>query len=112
MNKLRDKILGCEFKVNSEIVEIDGSKYEMKCPNYNTLDTITNKSSISKGGSHLDFMIWSIICTAHDPETGKLVFEETDYDTFKSLPPNGYIEELADAAARVIQTQPINDKKK
>jgi len=111
-NKLRNKILGSSIEPKKKVVEYEGSKFEFRQPNYKNMNLITVKADIGGEGTHIDFMIWSIIYTLFDPETGTRVFEETDFDALTENYTGDFIEVMADHAAKIMQTNSIKDKKK
>lgn len=51
---------------------------------------------------NIDLQTWAVILLARDPETGKQIFGEGDFDALSELPSGGWFEEYADHALKMI----------
>lgn len=103
-SELRKKALGSR-PVVKEIVEVDGTKYEVRKPTYAARSTIFAGAKLTSGDAEkIDlgrFQALAIVHCVHDPETGEKVFEAADVDAILELPA-GSLDALSDCAIKLL----------
>jgi hypothetical protein len=109
---LRSAILGVRPEFAKEIVEYKGNKFEVRQPT-NKARRDLFKKAIDENGKidMMEFVVWAVIYNTYDPESGKTVFEDTDYDVFINMPSGGVLDKLGEVASRLLNVEESIEKK-
>ena len=105
-------LLFSKNKTKSQIVKIEGKEIEVRQPSIGERMDIRNISMDPDGKrmNQLLFEINAIIRLCYYPGTDKLVFEGTDLEEFKKLPPDTDLEPLVKAVWEL--SFPVKDEVK
>lgn len=107
---LRRKLLGKKQNVKKTSVEWEGETLEVRQPTVASRREIFNKSKKDGEVDGTDLTVWSVIYNVYDPETGKRVFEETDFDTLLDQPSGGLVDVLGEAAINMLHVDGVEKK--
>lgn len=109
---LRSAILGSAPKFAKEEVEVNGKVFEIRQPTNKARRDLFKKAVDESGKiDMLEFLVWGVIYNTYDPESGKHVFEDTDYDVFMNMPSGGMLDKLGEIASRLLNVEADIEKK-
>jgi hypothetical protein len=116
---LRDLTIGRKVQFATEIVEIDGTKFEVRSPSIKQREDIMNAAGIhaSASGKERDdkisaasMQVLTIIYMVYDPETGEKVFDLADRDVLLEQPIGGWVDILAGACMRLMKVRNVGEE--
>jgi len=109
-SNLRSKALTATEAKSIE-VEYEGDKFELRQPNVGVRQDILKRAQ--KGGEldPIELYIWFAIKCIHDPEAGGVIFEDTDYEAFKSMESGGFLDVVMAHAPELLNLNISQEKK-
>ena len=120
-DNLRSKATNGKFR--TKIVEVEGERVLVKQPSVRGRRDLMNKATKENGQVDLaEFLIWGLINNCYvpedakgadgkkDPDAGKRIWEDTDYDSLMEQPAGGTLDELGSVAAELLNVEEGNGK--
>jgi len=105
-DKLRQLTVGAKKNFRKEIVKYDGEDFELRQPSVADRDELMEQCQGEDGKLRMtEFITWTLINNCYVPGTDERVFGKGDYEALKSQPTGGFVDELGNAAVRVMNVQ-------
>lgn len=112
---LRQATLGAKKTFRSEIVEFEGSSFEIRQPTIKARAELRAKCTSTKNEGvafdMFEFLVWAVIHNTFVPGTDERVFDDTDYDSLVKSPTGGFVDEFSEVAAKLINVETSSKKK-
>lgn len=111
-DNLRSAILSSGASFKKEIVEYNGSKYEVRQPSRGGRSDLFEKCKGENGElKGFELTIWATIYNTYVPGTNTKVFEDEDYAALNSLPAGGILDKLGIVATGLLNADEDVEKK-
>lgn len=119
-DQLRGATVGKKPEFRHEIVKVGDHEFEVRQPSVATRSKMIKKCNVKVGGSmddaveKLDYsalQVWSVIYCTFVPGTDERVFEDGDFNHLQNQPAGGFVDELGQAAMKLMNVDPEEDAK-
>lgn len=105
LKSIRAALLGAKVEFASKEVTVCGIKVEVRQPSVKSRRDLFKRATIDGVMDSSEFMVWAVIYNTYVPNTEERVFEDTDYEALVERPVGGFMDQISESAAEMMNVE-------